>query len=172
MPVGVAFNDCREYALKAAHQANTADDKVLNKWFGKSDPTSRSKIAGIYGEIAKECSTSDRGYMKMSCEYMKECTESGLIFIVVKGGGSLHASYCPLFFSYWDMKSKGETCARRNWPQHGPAIVAHAAAVPQVADLDFGNEQDWMRSGERFGKFAFDTVDTCQMNSDHVSESI
>lgn len=143
-PLEVAFQDCRTYAKKAERIALTAPSPLLHNFFGKSDDATRQKIASVFRAVELECSTMDRGYMKVFCNvelcYSTEITHMVAYNDITK---TTFVRYCPLLFSSFDTRSRGAECEHRDWPLIGTTVMYNAMFTPQVFDPMDWNMGKW-----------------------------
>lgn len=137
--LNVAFQACKDYAIKAKTVVESATEDVVARYFTKGDINTRNKIATRYGLIAEECGRAGQGMLGTTCDSDRCEAGSQTAYGLAYDNNQAQAFYCPLFFSYYDMDdhvlSNKPCLKRRDRMTHGAIVLMHAGFA--AANLSF-----------------------------------
>lgn len=145
---GWVFKSCEEHASQAQAAALLSSDAFFGKHFNVTDKASRRLVYDNLDKIKLECSTTDRGYLKVHCPTSEWCREKfnsdEALYWVYANETQANGWYCPL----WQATANYHGPSQNGFgfsPTLGAEAIMHAGMVPQGAklwDLGGGSVQD------------------------------
>ena len=92
-----ALSNCARLAQKAQTAAASGPAAKMTEYFKSADSNTRNTVAGVFGRVASECSSTNSGVSKYYCTDVYNSCQQGVLAYTLPSGSFM--AYCDLYFN-------------------------------------------------------------------------
>ncbi len=129
-----ALSNCQKLATAAGRAASSGSADKMDEYFKASDAQTRQAVAGVFGRVARECSSTSSGVAAYYCSDVgNDCGGNVLAYTVPSES---YMVYCDLYFD--DLPAVTADCHAQDQATTNIHEDTHLSQIQGTDDLGYG----------------------------------